>query len=132
MQASDLRSGNIVKNDSLDVFKKGFIQIHARHIAEIAVYNSAQTGDSWVKHFNPVLISKQWFYELGFKPDNDESSELVKNGFHIIELPDGSFEFFNHDYAIKIYYVHQLQNLYYSLMNEELISDDEIQPYSLH
>ena len=44
----------------------------------------------------------------------------LKNGFEIIELNDGTFEFLNHDYSIKIKYVHQLQNLYYALQNEEL------------
>ena len=122
MEAKELKIGNIVSTPNQPIFRIDLFDYVAKGIGKFGQISDPKLHPlTWyLQDLKPIEITKQWFYQLGFKSDNDESTILIKNGFDIIELNDGSFELFNHDYPIKIKYVHQLQNLYYALLGEEL------------
>lgn len=71
----------------------------------------------------PVKLTEEWLIEFGFKEikplENDEHkwSTYSKNGVHI-DLP--YFEFNIEEISQEIKYVHQIQNLYYTLTGEKL------------
>jgi len=66
--------------------------------------------------FEAIPLTEEWLLKFGFT-----FSDMIYSfdGFEILDLKQG-LEFYNHDYPIKIKYVHQLQNLYYALTQTEL------------
>jgi hypothetical protein len=67
MKAKDLRIGNIVKNDKLDIFKSGYIILEARDIYNLAVFESGQGVDEEYKCFEPIKISKEFLLKTDIK-----------------------------------------------------------------
>lgn len=128
MEAKELRKGNIVQNDVLDIFKKGFINIEARHIFEIAVKESAQGYDNYVDFFKPIPLTEEWLFKFGFQKDLNWKISL--DNFYFLELMRIGEEYSafhekkpSEEYAhklVRVKYVHQLQNLYFALTGEEL------------
>ena len=99
------------------------------------------SGDTWVstkvnltylslindypEDYKPILLSEELLFKFGFEFDVDYT--LYKKSFII------SFEKSGNDLccyleavAIDIKYIHQLQNLYFSLTNEELLINNTL------
>ena len=83
-------------------------------------------GDG-MNDFNPIPLTKEWLLRFGFKHtgsnDNGEIFAIPKSDIWIIEAEpyERPNEFHLDEYFdTKIYYVHQLQNLYFALTSEEL------------
>jgi hypothetical protein len=71
----------------------------------------------WIK---PIPLTEEWLLKFGFSKKVDYL--LQKRGFSICFEKHGDiFECFLESIGIEIEYVHQLQNLYFALTNEELI-----------
>ena len=70
--------------------------------------------------FNPIPLTEEWLLKLGFVK-NDFDSHYEKDEFHI-EVWEKDFVFRWNDFNIDINLnsVHRLQNLYFTLTNEEL------------
>jgi hypothetical protein len=105
MQASELRIGNWYNDNGI------FKQVTPNTIEEVWV-----TQRTWCKP-----LTEEWlkrcnfnFEKLGFK-DLSVSYGITSNEFH----------FYIGNYAKKINYVHQLQNLYFALTGEELTIKSE-------
>lgn len=115
IHATELRIGNVLLQEGSVVF------VTHRIISDIA---------SAPEHHNyqPILITEEWLKRLGF--------EYFTNGWHEIKMPCGSkklsvsieqagFTIGDDDYNDEVTFpnldfVHQLQNLYFSLTFEEL------------
>lgn len=86
--------------------------------------------------FNPIPLTEEWLVKFGFELKAKEFNFWGKNGWHISNT-NGSFQKDTGDVIVqeewylfiadkpvhmlpKIQYVHQLQNLYFSLTGEEL------------
>lgn len=71
---------------------------------------------------NPTPLTEEWLLKFGFKKKID--GKWVKYGLLFIKDPDDSWypELGGDDWQHFVYveYVHQLQNLYFSLTGEEL------------
>lgn len=65
--------------------------------------------------FVPIPLSAEWLNKFSFKFKEKQKEYSVSH--HLI---DNEFFFMIDGYAIQIYYVHQLQNLYFGLIGEEL------------
>lgn len=122
MEAKDLRIGNYfipVMDDGTELSER---RIKASEI--FAIYNKPERGKG-------IPLTPEWLFKLGFTQDNDSwyfsldfnpNSETLK----IFGLTSGGI--FNGMWGIvgmpllckKIEYVHQLQNLYRSLVGEDL------------
>ncbi len=139
IKSAELRKGNIVKNDLLDIFKKGFIELEARNIYELAVFESGQISENYASFFEPIKLNEEWLLNFGFKSKMIVEERIIKNEYFLdccivqsIEPLDDlkfdtvsgkAFAFFNKDKAFitgHLEYVHQLQNIYHAIFASEL------------
>ena len=114
MKASELRLGNL------------FIEEYSGKIIEVIgleknrITFSGLFLDKW--QAKPIPLTEEWFLKLGFETDNIE----WWNGIITIGIyEDGLFYCPTGQTYIRrgkeIQYLHQLQNLYFALIGEELI-----------
>jgi len=119
MKASELRIGNLVNYkivDKLDERKKWF------EPCEIDAVD-LQVIDS---DYQPIPLTEEWLLKFGFKYSLRLDDFMFKDKNDIFEIQSYKKGFLNlvlwHDNEIlqELKYVHQLQNLYFALTNEEL------------
>lgn len=137
MKASELRIGNIVAR--IDRSKKIHLPVvsHPMQILEIKLFNcqyyhyneNPALVKEWYKSdLNDIAgipLTEEWLVKFGFER---YCGDYVKNGVHIGEHEEWegetTFKFSIGDIvsfkSINIKYVHQFQNLFYSLVGEEL------------
>lgn len=72
----------------------------------------------------PIPLTKKRLIELGLKKDKQDTGDCFysKGDFSII-LYDNYVSYFDGDIEAKKYYVHELQNLFYSLCGKELVNE---------
>jgi hypothetical protein len=119
MKASELRIGNWFKED---MTLGGFSQITAEQILDL--YN-----DPLDDFYQPIPITEELLLRLGFEYHSFDKNYVIKNkdGYcNSIKKNDGEW-CYNNDisdancYFIReVKYIHQLQNLYFALNEEEL------------
>lgn len=119
MKESELRIGNLVYDEQLE-------------IVENVTINIIQKISLKIEHYKPIPITEEWLLEFGFNKRNgerycdmhEEFEECTYYHFNLLELhynpeldyyTDNSFSV-----ELKLDYVHQLQNLYFALTYEEL------------
>jgi hypothetical protein len=126
MKRTELRIGNLVERNG-KIYEVS--SIHADDT--IRLFNKdkiASIGCFSLKEVNPIPITEEWLFKLGFKKDTKydwelkvngvlfygmcDDSQPVNTGITILNLPNS---------IINIKHVHQLQNLYFALTGEELI-----------
>ena len=121
MKPEELRIGNYVK-----VYRHGEDAEMTNHQIKSIVYINKQgyhveLNDGFVVNsdtgIEPIPLTRELFMSLGFKY-NDPASEYYLNGVTITYCLD--FVFSSGWSAKKIKYVHQLQNMYFALKEEEL------------
>ena len=131
LSARELRLGNLVEY-------KGTVQA-IKSISEDGVESIWKKGDDLCVHeaaeANGIPITEEWLLDIGFeKNENSFDEEWSIDGFDIHKHGDkyplavrGTEEcthlvqFFAH----QTKYVHQLQNLYFTITGEELILNEE-------
>jgi len=114
MNQKDLRLGNLV-NDHLGK------TLQVVGLKDDNVYLVLSNGEKIkynIKTIQPILITEEWLLKFGFNGwDIDNYTIILTNGnFFVIEC--------NHPIATNIFYVHQIQNLYYAISGKELIIKD--------
>ena len=115
MEAKELRIGNYVENDIGD-----FILIDRDTLPFIVT--------KWIKCHHPILLTEEWLVKFGFvknyyndilnitgywNKEKDCGIDLEQNEIFVYRLN-------GRKRTLGIVYVHQLQNLYFALTNEEL------------
>lgn len=117
MKATELRIGNLVyiKASGTDLRKTDgdLCEISAQHILNIEKHSYIEV--------NPIPLTEEWLLKFGIK-----NKKLPKGGFEIFkfgkhfnittEEREG-----NQGFLVSCEYVHQLQNLYFALTEEELV-----------
>ena len=138
MRTRELRIGNFVeyqRNDILTELKqvKGvdwggdsiFIEYYSQDGSQYPINK---------KHFKPIPLTEEWLVKFGFKIDEykgfDRGSHNVVysiGSFNIAIEDDNFYLWFEVDEdnwynvkSVKVDFVHQLQNLYFALTQEEL------------
>ena len=112
MKATELRVGNLVKakHTNGNPNKWVVIQIKPEHIV---------TCSDKPKWFKPIPLTEEWLIKFRFSYMVDYTIQI--NGFTICFEKQGKHLFcFLESIGLEIYYVHQLQSLYFSLTNQEL------------
>lgn len=78
--------------------------------------------------YNPIPLTEEWLKKFGFeKTDNcnkDTWPDFKFNGIIIISNIHGHYVWDSSQKRVSIYYVHQLQNLYFALTQNELKSTE--------
>ena len=131
MKTTDLRLGNFISINFGNCDDGKIITVDG--ISDCEIYNE-EHGYSPCNEFNPIPLTEQWLLDFGFKICTKSG---VHNGWGIGENPlthdyflflawmkneDGTLaELFYRNGYHTIKYVHQLQNLFFALAQEELI-----------
>jgi hypothetical protein len=114
MTVKDLRLGNLVQ-----YVDNGEIKVVSNLVLSF-LSSKIQTQVP----FEPILLTTQWVINLGFSQITSEY--YGKNGFSVEFGTDGiMFIIGDLSFVKEIKYVHELQNLYYSLTDEELEYDEK-------
>ena len=124
LSAKDLRIGNIIQKNG---------KIHYTNIFTIRDIKNLSIDDT--DNFEPIPLTEEWLLKAGFNYKNYHPttigstnvfgsglyiSQMISNGFSLVFQTDKkSFYFEFSDRYIK--YVHELQNLYFSLTGSELV-----------
>ncbi len=125
IKANEFRIGNLVKYKIKDKLEWEVVAINA---SDFPFLELAEKSNSIEVHYNAIRLTLQILEDCGFKRPivNGEAIPFFKKSrYTIFELTPGVFEF-TVDSAIlykKLEYLHQLQNLYYFLIGEELTVD---------
>lgn len=102
MKANELRLGN-------------WVQKHGeQYQCGSATIMMLEREESDVK---PIPLTEEWLLRLGF--DNDDVNRFYKDGIYILFYNVGC-SILHNQLHVNIFYVHQLQNLYFALTGEEL------------
>lgn len=115
MEASELRIGNWIGENALDLNTNEYfvmpIKVNGNIIKVIEFCNG--------KHvFSPIPLSPELLEKCGFENTIGNSYEIDK--VRIWFDDSGVYFFFDRSIRIIISSLHQLQNLYFALTNEEL------------
>jgi len=121
MKANELRLGNYVGFWGTTDF---VTQVNEIEI-ETNAYNNVSIND-----VKPIPLTEEWLIKFGFFPskykDGYTISPYGKNEFLLDKeyTDEGEWDFCTDENYLKtIKYVHQLQNLYFALTNEELTTE---------
>ena len=117
MEAKELRIGNYV----LDRGNKLILIDHWEYKDKISSRreNIFHPLTEFVDYLKPIPLTEEWLVKFGFDKLEgwDDMYYFQIGDFQIYEYNVSGYEF--DDFSIK--HVHQLQNLYFALTNEELI-----------
>ena len=125
MKETELRIGNYVNDGD------GYQNIVESISEDIITIRSGVTSVVYfrepINELYPIPITEEWLQMLGFdKYETDKSVNYNKDGFRFTYTHSGKFKgkvFFNIFNVLttdKVQYIHQLQNLYFALIGEEL------------
>ena len=107
MKASELRIGNLVYDNLGGTLKIKGISL-----------------ESDLSHIKPIPLTEEWLLKFGFEFD-EEDDAYQKGKYKVLVSDEGCLFFIDVGYYFEeiaeFNYVHQLQNLYFALTNEELI-----------
>jgi hypothetical protein len=141
MKLQDLRIGNYLTIDGVLVrvrsvysftngsFKNNEGTVEAYRYDSIFEPKKISAG---INRFEPILLTEDWLVKFGFKKEMDGSWVLnnlaifldkrFKENVFLMIIEGGVFggELWNKLQNIKLKHVHQLQNLYFALTNQEL------------
>jgi hypothetical protein len=118
MEAKELRIGNYVTEEVL-----GKCEVYEIHydtvwvlVNNITIEGKENTRSFHliINHLNPIPLTEEWLLKFGF--ENPLSSIFLNKSGWIISYEQHSFRW----QTTPLEYVHQLQNLYFALTNDEL------------
>lgn len=130
MKASELRVGNLVNYRIIDEFdkRKEWLEVSQIDYDDLRILEIENENN---QDYLPIKLNKEWLLKLGFnKLENDIPTYYKCFGNMILDDYEFSFNIYvdwKLNYFITVFgrkitikYVHQLQNLYFALTEEEL------------
>lgn len=121
MKASELRINNYLYNDGV------VVKIDARTIFDI-------WDDKGLKNYKPIPLTEEWMLKFGFKKlSHNNIWQKITNANRVLNLEEADgyiknavgFGVSEDGYRMIQIYVHQIQNLYFALTNEELTYEQQ-------
>jgi hypothetical protein len=112
MTANEIRIGNLVKSKLLGTEHK------VLGVYKNKIWTDLQESWSDIEDFEPIPITEERLLRFGF--ENKEFS-FDKGSFFLMKRKSKKEYLYQaHTNRFQVKYVHQLQNLFYSLKNQEL------------
>ena len=109
MKANELRIGNLVTFNGKQI------------IVSWEDVQFIMTSDFEKEYHKPIPLTEEWLLKFGFEVDENLWFTINLIGYSIERDDDISWDFLkSEDFIVNIKYVHQLQNLYFALVGEEL------------
>ncbi len=126
MDARELRIGNYHKSDGIEIPRMDIssVKIDGQSFSAITGYGIYLVQDGKLD-FEPIPLSEEWLLRFGFRQLNETDWESPVNCYRWDTAREG-MQFFTQDGEWLFFsnadcdYVHQLQNLYFSLCGKEL------------
>lgn len=131
MKVNELRIGNLVNYRIIDEFdeRKEWFEVSKIDYDDLRILEIENENN---QDYLPIKLNKEWLLKLGFnKLENDIPTYYKCFGNMILDDYEFSFNIYvdwKLNYFITVFgrkitikYVHQLQNLYFALTEEELI-----------
>jgi len=132
IKANELRIGNLIQGEEIgEVIKIDITD--GRHIL------TSEEDGGGEDDFYPILLTEEWLLKFGFEWETEEKNHIQLSLPDKNLYPESKITFYQLGKSIDIHcqlyqsgyldgmfttfavkYVHQLQNLYFSLTNEEL------------
>ena len=118
MKATELRINNLVYND----FTRKQMEVYPMMIVQLSKMDNLDNSN-----IKPIPLTEDWLLKFGFKKDTWTDNGLIigswwNNGSILIT---DDFKLDGQEEMKSLQYVHQLQNLYFALTNEELTFKSE-------
>jgi hypothetical protein len=107
MEAKDLRIGNITSAGVVSEILQDRFYVHD---------GESSLKSTWFD-IQPIPITEEWLLKFGFEYE-DSKKELLSKHSVSFYIPYNQLRCYGHPNNIK--YIHQLQNLYFTLKGEEL------------
>lgn len=120
MKAEELRKGNYVQGGVLAIPKWGIYSDGVTKLTSFGIY----TIDEGYDKFKPILLNEEWLFKFGFEGYSlDLKSARIH--FRYVDGRPECFDLIQDDKVVGfryggVRYVHQLQNLYFTLTGKEL------------
>lgn len=113
MKANEIRIGNLIV-ESLSFGSDKVIKVDSN------IFNRR------IDEFIPIPLTEEWLLKFGFKKNLNSNDIIyyILAGECLLEY-NLTHNFADIDLFIDIKYVHQLQNLYFALTNEELTYEQQ-------
>lgn len=123
MEAKDLRIGNYIDYET----EREIVTMQTTYEYLRLIHNGN-------KNFKPIPLTEEWFLKFGFEKLATDEPFFKRHKIEVLKYSKGNFFLLGgnhitygiglHDIwqgmEINIQHVHQLQNLYFALTNEEL------------
>lgn len=110
MKANELRIGNYVKSDEIELTKVTASLLH--HMISLKGLLSG--------FVEPISLTEEWLVKFGFEKRKDSNILWDKSDlFSLFTIAD-KIKYKAQNHTLHVMYVHQLQNLYYALTGQEL------------
>ena len=130
MKANELRLGNILMYNSPISLTSQTVEVNIYHLSDILGHTPLSYSDR-KNAYQAIPITEEWLIKFGFEGDDDERhivlglgggeelsiERLTKTCCLIRAIKNESVDFV---YVAYPEYVHQLQNLYFSITGKEL------------
>ena len=113
IKANELRAGNLLYSN----LTERFFTCSSEDIYNLSMDYNANNA-------NYVKMTEEWLLKAGYKKQNGYGYSNY-NIYGLILKNDTGFEFHYYGIIIRIDFVHQLQNLFFSFYGEELVFSTE-------
>ena len=116
MKPEELRIGNYINSEN------GEGRITCIEETRVSVDND-KLPYTPLDYINPILLTGEWLIKFGFEKydyDYKIGDFRIRNVRTLSGIQTDKFEYLPFAIVVKIEYVHQLQNLYFALINNDL------------
>ena len=126
IKTNELRIGNFVStNNGFEMLVHSIFQNDTVYLDFIPpLINEADVWEEDYKDLIAIPLTEEWLLKFGaikYEFDHKASQYRIDNMLFVIR----ENTFFDYGTGVKLQYVHQLQNLYFSLYGEELVFSTE-------
>ena len=132
MKTQDLRIGNYVYYEHTThivdgIYENKVYSWWVKNGEPVIEYEMKDIGGTMVKNpyrdvisqYEPIPLTEEWLIKLGF--EKNITTDLYPTfSYDILNVNDGIVYVLNYGFVNHIKYVHQVQNLYFTLTGEEL------------
>jgi hypothetical protein len=113
----EIRPSNLVQGTSFSHPRMG---IWSDGTSRVTYFGLHTLEDTLNDKYKPIPLTEEWLLKFGFIKTDYDNFKYYHKGLFQIKHGIKSYWYQSGDLPVKIEYVHQLQNIYFYLVGEEL------------